>query len=181
MTLVRLVPSMTILDKKGIAKISFNILASKRRTRRISLITISFRKNKFPDTEFFQLHLSQLSQQDPDSAISRQLPEEPLSASGLQTAAWPAATLTDNLSFSKQNLSEQDLSNISLDELFPRELWQTAFRTATSEQSFHRSEAASEEQAYPEYNFQQLSLEQPSFTEEDLARRSLQQPLPRTA
>ena len=72
-----------------------------------------------PDRELLQLHLSQLCQQDPDSAISRQLPKEPLSASGLRTAAWPAAVQIDNLSFSKQNLSEQDLSNISLDKFFP--------------------------------------------------------------
>ena len=51
-----------------------------------------------------QEHLSQLRLQDPASAISRQLPKEFVSTAGLQKAAWPAATLTDNL-------SEQDLSD----------------------------------------------------------------------
>ena len=64
-----------------------------------------------PDRELLQLHLSQLCQQDPDSATSRQLPEEPLSASGLQTAAWPAAVQIDKLSFSKQKLARTTFSS----------------------------------------------------------------------
>ena len=104
-----------------------------------------------PERELVQLHLSQLCQQDPDSAISRQLPEEPLSASGLRTAAWPAAVQIDNLSFSKQNLSEQDLSNISLDKFFPEN-----FGKQLSEQQLQKN------------TFQQLSLEHPSFTEKIL-------------
>ena len=72
-----------------------------------------------PDSKLLQLHFSQLCQQDPESAISRQLPEEPLSASGLRTAAWPAAVQSDQPSFSKQKLAEQDLSNISLETFYP--------------------------------------------------------------
>ena len=103
-----------------------------------------------PDRELVQLHCSQLCQQDPDSAISRQLPEEPLSASGLRTAAWPAAVQIDNLSFSKKNLSEQDLSNISLDKFFPENFGKQLSEQQLQITSFHRSEATSEEQACPE-------------------------------
>ena len=60
-----------------------------------------------------QLQLQQLCLQDPASAINRQLPEESLSSTSPQTAAWPAATLTDNLSFSKQKRSAQDLQDNS--------------------------------------------------------------------
>ena len=92
-----------------------------------------------PDNKLFQLHLSQLCQQDPESANSRQLPEEPLSASGLRTTAWPAAVQSDQPSFSKKKLAEQDLSNISLEEFFPENFGkqlsdQTPFSTAASEQ-----------------------------------------------
>ena len=60
-----------------------------------------------------QLQLPQLCRQQPDTAISRQLPKELLSATSSQTAAWPAATLTINFSFSKKELSEQHLHNKS--------------------------------------------------------------------
>ena len=63
-----------------------------------------------------QEHLSQLRLQDPASAISRQLPKESWSTAGLQKAAWPAATLTDNLSFTTQTLSEQDLSDRNFEQ-----------------------------------------------------------------
>ena len=53
-----------------------------------------------PDRELSQLHLHQLCLQDP--ASRRQFPEESLS-----------------ISFTKKELSEQDLSNISLDKFFP--------------------------------------------------------------
>ena len=86
-----------------------------------------------------------------------------MSASGLQTAAWPAATLTDNLSFSKQNLSEQDLSNISLDKFFPEN-----FGKQLSEQQLQNNLSTDQRQLQEnkltQNTFQQLSLEQPSFT-----------------
>ena len=104
-----------------------------------------------PDRKLLQLYLSQLCQQDPDSTISRQLPEEPLSASGLRTAAWPAAVQIDNLSFSKKNLSEQDLSNISLDKFFPEN-----FGTPLQNNQLQKN------------TFQQLSFEDPSLTEKIL-------------
>ena len=66
-----------------------------------------------PDAE---IQLQQLCLQDPPSAFSRQLPKESLSPKSLQTAAWPAATLTDKLSFSKQRLSAQDLPDNSFDK-----------------------------------------------------------------
>ena len=106
-----------------------------------------------PDRKLLQLHLSQLCQQDPESAISRQLPEEPLSASGLRTAAWPAAVHSDHLSFSKQKLAEEDLSNISLEEFFPEN-----FGKQLPEQQLQNN------------NFQQLSLEHPSFRKKTLQK-----------
>ena len=122
-----------------------------------------------PDTELFQLHLSQLCQQDPDSAISRQLPEEPLSASGLQTAAWPAAVQIDKLSFSKKELSEHDLSNISLDKFFPEN-----FGKQLSEQHLQTNLSTDQRQLQnnqlTQNNFQQISFEHPSFTEKILHR-----------
>ena len=62
------------------------------------------------------IQLQQLCLQDPASPTSRQLPKEPLSFPGLQKAAWPAATLTDTLSFSKlgMNLAELAAWNIQL-------------------------------------------------------------------
>ena len=50
--LVRLVPFMTILDKKSFAQISLSKTTSRRRTRTTSLITITFRKNKFQTENF---------------------------------------------------------------------------------------------------------------------------------
>ena len=101
-----------------------------------------------PDNKLLQLHLSQLCQQDPDPEHSRQLPEEPLSASGLRTTAWPATVQTAKPSFSKKKPADQDLSNISLDKFFPEN-----FGKQLPEQQLQQN------------NFQQLSLEHPSFTE----------------
>ena len=114
-----------------------------------------------PDNKLLQLHLSQLCQQDPESAISRQLPEEPLSASGLRTAAWPAAVQSDKPSFSKKKLAEQDLSNISLEEFFPEN-----FGKQLSDQ--HLSAQQLQNNQLQKNNFQQLSLEHPSFKEKIL-------------
>ena len=124
-------------------------------------------EEQVPDRELRQLHLHQLCLQDPASAISRQLPEEPLSASGLQTAAWPAAVQIDKLSFSKQKLSEQDLSNISLDRFFPEN-----FGKQLSEQQLQTNLSTDQRQLQNNQlhknTFQQLSLEHPSFTEKIL-------------
>ena len=63
------------------------------------------------------LHSQQLCLQDPASTISRQLPEESLSSTCLSDSSLdPAASLSDTLSFSKQKLSAQDLSNNSFDK-----------------------------------------------------------------
>ena len=114
-----------------------------------------------PDIKLLQLHLSQLCQQDPDAEHSRQLPEEPLSASGLRTAAWPAAVQSEQPSFSKKELSEQDLSNISLEEFFPEN-----FGKQLSEQ--HLSAQQLQNNQLQKNTFQQLSLEHPSFREKTL-------------
>ena len=120
-----------------------------------------------PDSKLFQLHLSQLCQQDPESAISRQLPEEPLSASGLRTAAWPAAVQSDKPSFSKQKLAEQDLSNISLEKFFPEN-----FGKQLSDQHLPNNLSTDQRQLQnnqlQKNTFQQLSLEHPSFREKIL-------------
>ena len=49
------------------------------------------------------LQLPQLSRHHADTAISRQLSKKPLPATGSQTAAWPAATLTASFSLSKKS------------------------------------------------------------------------------
>ena len=120
-----------------------------------------------PDTQLCQLHLSQLCPEDPDSAFSRQLPEEPWSASGLRTAAWPAAVQPDHLSFSKKTLSEQDLSNISLDKFFSE-----SFGQQLSEQQLQNNLSTDQRQLHHKQlhknTFQQLSLEHPSFRQKTL-------------
>ena len=114
-----------------------------------------------PDNKLLQLHLSQLCQQDPKSAFSRQLPEEPLSASGLRTTAWPATVQSVQPSFSKQQLAEQDLSNISLEEFFPEN-----FGKQLSDK--HLSAQQLQNKQLQKNTFQQLSLEHPSFKEKTL-------------
>ena len=108
-----------------------------------------------PDRELSQLHLSQLCQQDPDSAISRQLPEEPLSASGLRTAAWPAAVQIDKPQLLKEEPFRTGSFQHQLGQVLPRELWQTAVRTTASEE--HLSAA---------------QLGTPQLHREDLAQRA---------
>ena len=105
-----------------------------------------------PDRELSQLHLHQLCLQDP--ASRRQLPEESLSTS-----------------FRNKELSEQDLSNISLDKFFPQNLCRTAFRQTASAESFHRPEAASEQQAYPEQP-SAAQLQPAQLPREDLEQRA---------
>ena len=120
-----------------------------------------------PDNQLCQLHLSQLCPEDPDSAFSRQLPEEPWSASGLRTAAWPAAVQPDHLSVSKKTLSEQDLSNISLDKFFSEN-----FGQQLSEQQLQNNLSTDQRQLQHKQlhknTFQQLSLECPSFRQTTL-------------
>ena len=147
----------------------------------VQLQQLSLEKNKkkqqkqlsapVPDRELFQLHLHQLYLQDPDSAISRQLPEETLSTASLQTAAWPAATLTDNLSFSKQKLSEQDLSNISLDKFFP-ENFGNQLSEKQLQQNLSTDQRQLQENKLTQNNFQQLSLEPAQLYREDLEQRA---------
>ena len=121
-----------------------------------------------PDRELSQLHLHQLCLQDPASTISRQLPEESLSSS-----------------FSKQKLSEKDLSTNSFDknkQLAERNLSQVQlvyykflpenFRQQLSEKQLQQNLPTDQQQLQEhkltQNNFQQLSLEQPSFTEKIL-------------
>ena len=59
------------------------------------------------------LQLPQLSRQHAATAISRQLSKNPLPATGSQTAAWQAATLTASFRLSKKELSVQHLSTRS--------------------------------------------------------------------
>ena len=114
-----------------------------------------------PDNKLLQLHLSQLCQQDPESAFSNQLPEEPWLASGLRTAAWPAAVQSEQPSFSKKELAEQDLSNISLEEFFPKNFGNQLSDKQLSAQQLQNKQLQKN-------TFQQLSLEHPSFTEKTL-------------
>ena len=109
-----------------------------------------------------QEHLSQLRLQDPASAISRQLPKEFLSTAGLQKAAWPAATLTDNL-------SEQDLSDRSFEQ---NRFFQKNFGHRISEKQLQQNLSQDHQQLQKpnlaQITFQQLSFEQPSFSEKIL-------------
>ena len=114
-----------------------------------------------PDIKLLQLHLSQLCQQDLESAFSNQLPEEPWLASGLRTAAWPAAVQSEQPSFSKKELAEQDLSNISLEEFFPKNFGKQLSDKQLSAQQLQNKQLQKN-------TFQQLSLEHPSFTEKTL-------------
>ena len=103
-----------------------------------------------PDRELRQLHLHQLCLQDPDSAISRQLPEESLSSS-----------------FSKKRLSEQDLFNISLDKFFPENFGKQLAENQL-QQNLSTDQRQLQKNKLTQNTFQQLSLEQPSFTEKIL-------------
>ena len=76
--------------------------------------TLASQQLGHPQLRQQQLQLSQLCRKQPDTATSRQLPKELLSATSSQTAAWPAASLTNSFSFSKQELPEQQLHNKSL-------------------------------------------------------------------
>ena len=61
------------------------------------------------------VQLQQLCLRDPASAANRQLPKESLSSTcPADSSLDPAASLTDNLSFSKQKLSAQDLTGCFL-------------------------------------------------------------------
>ena len=137
----------------------------------IQLQELSFQQNNqkqeqqlsttVPDNKLLQLHLSQLCQQDPKSACNNQLPEEPWLASGLRTAAWPAAVQSEQPSFSKKELAEQDLSNISLEEFFPKNFGNQLSNKQLSAQQLQSKQ-------FQNNTFQQLSLEHPSFTEKTL-------------
>ena len=155
--LVRLV--LMIILNKSFGKFSFRNSAYSRTIRSNHT---SFQQT-VPDSKLSQLHLSQLRQQDPKAAISRQLPEEPLLASGLRTAAWPAAVQSDQLSFSKQKLAQQDLSNISLEEFFPENFGKQLLDHHLSAQQLQNNQLQKN-------NFQQLSLEHPQLQREDLAQ-----------
>ena len=130
----------------------------------VQLQQLSFAKNKqkkqkqlsatVPDRELRQLHLHQLCLQDPDSATSRQLPEEPLSSS-----------------FSKKRLSEQDLYNISLTKFFPEKLGKQLAENQL-QQNLPTDQRQLQKNKLIQNTFQQLRLEQPSFTEKTLNKRA---------
>ena len=144
----------------------------------------AFEKTKFQTEnleELRQLHLHQLCLQDPDSTISRQLPEESLSSTCLSDSSLdPAASLSDNLSFSKQKLSGQDLSNNSFHKFFPENFGQQ-LPEKQLQQNLSTDQQPLQETNLTQTNFQQLSLEHPSFHRDDLWTMSLQQTLPRRA
>ena len=144
----------------------------------IQLQQLSLEKNKkkqqkqlsatVPDRELCQLHLYQLCLQDPDSAIRRQLPEEPLSASGLSDSSLASSSSDRQTQLLKAEACRTGSFQHQLGQVLPRELWQTAFRTTASNRSFHRPEAASGEQAYPEH-LPAAQLRPAQLQREDLA------------
>ena len=107
-----------------------------------------------PDRELSQLHLHQLCLQDP--ASTSQLPEESLS-----------------YSVSKKELSEQDLSTISLDKFFSVN-FENQLAEKQLQQNLSTDQRQLQENKLTKNTFQQLSFEQPSFTEktfnQELAR-----------
>ena len=124
----------------------------------IQLQQLSLEKNKkkkqkqlsaaVPDRELSQLHLHQLCLQDP--ASRRQFPEESLS-----------------LSFTKKELSEQDLSNISLDKLFP-ENFAEQLADKQLQQNLSTDQKQLQKNNLTKNNLQQLSFKKPSFPEKTL-------------
>ena len=109
--------------------------------RTTSPATTSTTTTSFARTSFTALSTRSSLQQSADS-FQRNL----CLSAGLQKAAWPAATLTDNLSFTTQKLSEQDLSDRSFDQ---NRFFQKNFGHRISEQtalakSFPGSATASE-------------------------------------
>ena len=123
-------------------------------------------------------HSQQLCLQDPASTISRQLPEESLSSTCLSDSSLdPAASLSDTLSFSKQKLSAQDLSNNSFDknkQLAERNLFQVQlvyyqfFPENFGQQLSETDQHQLQESNLTQTTFQQLSLDQPSYKEKIL-------------
>ena len=116
-----------------------------------------------PDRELSQLHLHQLCLQDPDSTINRQLPEESLSSTCLSDSSLdPAASLSDNLSFSKQKLSEQDLSNNSFDKFFPENLG-NSFQSSSFSRIFPQISRSFKKATLPRQTFSSSALNSPAF------------------
>ena len=127
-----------------------------------------------PDNKLLQLHLSQLCQQDPKSACNNQLPEEPWLALGLRTAAWPAVVQSEQPSFSKKKLAAQNLSNISLEEFFPKN-----FGKQLSDKQLSAQQLQSK-QLQNITHFSRSAWNTPA-SQRRPCTRSLQQPLPRRA
>ena len=98
-----------------------------------------------PDRELSQLHLHQLCLQDP--ASRRQLPEESLS-----------------ISFRNKELSEQDLSNISLDKFFPQNFAEQ-LSDKQLQQNLSTDQRQLQKNKLSQNKLQQLSFNQPSFPE----------------
>ena len=124
----------------------------------IQLQQLSLEKNKqkiqqqlsaaVPDRELSQLHLHQLCL--PDPASRRQVPEESLSTS-----------------FTKKELSEQDLSNISLDKFFP-ENFAEQLPDKQLQQNLSTDQKQLQKNNLTKNNLQQLSFKKPSFPEKTL-------------
>ena len=101
-----------------------------------------------PDSELSQLHLYQLCLQDP--AFRRHLPKESLSTS-----------------FTKKELSEQDLSSISLNKFFP-ENFAEQLPDKQLQQNLSTDQKQLQKNNLTKNSLQQLSFKQPSFSEKTL-------------
>ena len=116
----------------------------------IQLQQTTLEKNKqlsatVPGRELSQLHLHQLCLQDP--ASRRQFPKESLSTS-----------------FTKKELSEQDLSNISLDKFFPKN-----FADQLAEKQLQQN-LSTDQRQLQKNNLTKNNLQQPSFPEKTLTK-----------
>ena len=153
--LVRLV--LMIILNKSFGKFSFRNSAYSRtiRSRNSSF------QQQFQTANFYSFIFHSFANKIQIS-ISRQLPEEPLSASGLRTAAWPAAVQSDNPASQRRSLQNR---------IFPTSAWKSSSQRtlANSFQTTPFSTAASEQPASEE----QLSAAQlgtPQLQREDLAQ-----------
>ena len=159
--LVRLV--LMIILNKIFGKFSFRNSAYSR-TIRSSKTSLSA---TVPDSKLFQLHLSQLCQQDPESAISRQLPEEPCQLQDLEQQL-------GQQQFSQSTPASQSRS--LQNRIFPTSAWKSSsqrtlanrFQTNSFRNNLSTDQRQLQNNQLQKNTFQQLSLEHPNFREKTL-------------
>ena len=134
--------------------------------------------------ELQQLHLAQLRLEDLDSAKRKQLLKEACSTTWLSESSFSTAVrLSASFSFSKKELSEQDLQHRSLEKFRAKNFGQ---QLSDQELQQNRSTDQQLQDNLAQTNFQQISLQQHSFEEKNVhnelstnfAKKSLEENLP---